>query len=103
MTARSSGSRPTTAAQVARATRAVPDRGRLWLAERDGQVVGSVAIVPATPEAAQLRWFLVEPSARGVGLGRRLLGEAVAFCQERGYDRVFLWTVSALTAGLRPD
>jgi ribosomal protein S18 acetylase RimI-like enzyme len=81
--------------------RAAPDRGRLWVAERDGRIVGCVAIVPATPQTAQLRWFLVDPSARGVGLGRRLLGEAVAFCKESGYERVILWTVSALEAAAR--
>ena len=47
---------------------------------------------------AQLRWFLVDPSARGQGLGRKLLQEAVAFCKCCGYGTVFLWTVNALTA-----
>jgi GNAT superfamily N-acetyltransferase len=73
-------------------------RERLWLAERDGRLVGCVAIVAASPEIAQLRWFLVDPSARGAGLGRRLLGEAVAFSRESGYNHVLLWTVSALAA-----
>lgn len=62
------------------------ERERLWVAERDGRMVGSIAIVAATP-AAQLRWFLVDPSARGSGLGKRLLNEAVAFSQECEYDR----------------
>src|SRR5262249_39026475 len=81
--------------------RAAPEGGRLWVAARGGRLVGCVAIVPATPQAAQLRWFLVDPSARGAGLGRRLLAEAVAFCKESGYDRVILWTVSALEAAAR--
>jgi GNAT superfamily N-acetyltransferase len=74
------------------------DRSRLWLAERDGRIVGCVAIVAADAATAQLRWFLVDPAARGAGLGKRLLGEAVAFCREKGYERVILWTVRALEA-----
>jgi ribosomal protein S18 acetylase RimI-like enzyme len=76
-------------------------RQRLWIAERDGRVVGCVAIVAAAPRTAQLRWFLVDPSARGLGLGKRLLGEAVAFCKGCGYAEVILWTESALTAAAR--
>jgi ribosomal protein S18 acetylase RimI-like enzyme len=78
--------------------RGVSERERLWLAERDGNLVGSIAIVAASTQEAQLRWFLVDPRARGVGLGSWLLTEAVAFTEERGYGSVFLWTVSALAA-----
>ena len=51
----------------------------------------------ASQDEAQLRWFLVDPSARGQGLGRRLLHEAVEFSKSQDYQSVFLWTVSALT------
>jgi ribosomal protein S18 acetylase RimI-like enzyme len=74
------------------------DRDRLWVAERGGRLIGCVAIVGTSEAEAQLRWFLVDPSARGLGLGKALLREALAFCRERGYRSVFLWTVSALTA-----
>jgi sulfopyruvate decarboxylase subunit beta len=74
------------------------ERQRLWIAERDGWIVGCIAIVAAAPRTAQLRWFLVDPSARGAGLGKRLLAEAVAFCRGCGYAEVMLWTESALTA-----
>ena len=74
------------------------DRDRLWLAERAGHIVGCVAIVGTSAEEAQLRWFLVAPEARGAGLGKRLLHEAISFCASRDYQSVFLWTVSALTA-----
>jgi ribosomal protein S18 acetylase RimI-like enzyme len=77
------------------------DRDRLWIAEREGSIVGSIAIVGTSETEAQLRWFLVDPSARGRGLGTRLLREAVAFCEGAGYGTVFLWTVSALTAAAR--
>src|SRR5262249_58556699 len=60
-------------------------RQRLWIAERGERIVGCVAIVPASDSTAQLRWFLVDPSARGVGLGKRLLGEALDFCRGGGY------------------
>ena len=56
-----------------------PGLDRLWLAERDGRLVGSIAIVGRDGGAAQLRWFLVDPSARGSGLGGRLIQEALAF------------------------
>jgi ribosomal protein S18 acetylase RimI-like enzyme len=78
--------------------RARDARSRLWIAERDGRIVGCVAIVAAAPHTAQLRWFLVDPSARGVGLGKRLLREAVAFCETRGYTSVILWTERSLAA-----
>jgi N-acetylglutamate synthase-like GNAT family acetyltransferase len=74
------------------------ERERIWVAERDGQIVGCIAIVAASPDVAQLRWFLVHPDARGAGLGRRLLDASVAFSREQGYHRIILWTVSALEA-----
>lgn len=72
-------------------------RDRLWLAEMDGKLVGCIAIVEASDKIAQLRWYLVDPSARGHGLGKRLLDAAIAFCRENGYKSIVLWTVSALT------
>ena len=73
-------------------------RARLWVAEDTGKVVGSIAIVEHSPDAAQLRWFLLHPSVRGQGLGRRLLKEAVEFSRASGYRRVFLWTLGNLDA-----
>ncbi|MBS1914180.1 MAG: GNAT family N-acetyltransferase [Bacteroidetes bacterium] len=84
--------------------RAGSERERIWIAECEGGIVGAVAIVAAAEEVAttermaQLRWFLVDPSVRGAGLGRRLLEEAVAFAREEGYGGIILWTVSALRA-----
>jgi len=76
-------------------------RQRLWIAERGGRIVGCVAIVAAAPQTAQLRWFLVDPSARGLGLGKHLLGEAITFCKQCSYQEVILWTESALTTAAR--
>lgn len=71
-------------------------RNRIWLAEEGGHLVGVIGIVSAGDDAAQLRWFLVIPEARGKGLGSRLLGEAVAWSRGAGYRSVFLWTVAGL-------
>lgn len=71
---------------------------RLWIAERDGGVAGCIAIVGQADGTAQLRWFVVDAECRGLGIGRRLIGEALAFCRERGFRSVFLWTVKGLEA-----
>jgi ribosomal protein S18 acetylase RimI-like enzyme len=76
-------------------------RERLWIAERGTQLVGCIAIVAAGPRTAQLRWFLVDPSARGCGLGKRLLREALAFCRLARYAKVILQTESVLTVAAR--
>lgn len=73
-------------------------RERIWLAEEGSRLVGVVAIVEAEPEVAQLRWFLVYPEARGMGLGSTLLSEAVDFSRAAGYRSIILWTVRALEA-----
>jgi N-acetylglutamate synthase-like GNAT family acetyltransferase len=77
------------------------DRDRLWIVEHGDQIVSCIAIVGASEKEAQLRWFLVDPSVRGRGLGQHLLHEAVAFSRRCGYESVFLWTVRALTAAAR--
>ncbi len=76
-------------------------RDRLWIAERGARIVGCIAVVGASASQAQLRWFLVDPAARGQGLGRALMDAAVQFCGACGYESAFLWTVSALTAAAR--
>jgi len=73
-------------------------RQRLWIAEREGRIVGCIAIVALSTEVAQLRWFLIDPSARGLGLGKKLLNEAIAFCRDCGYESIILRTVSTLVA-----
>jgi len=76
-------------------------RDRIWIAENGDRLVGCIAIVESSQSDAQLRWFLIDPAARGRGLGRRLLTEAVEFCKTRGYHQVFLWTVNVLEQAAR--
>jgi GNAT superfamily N-acetyltransferase len=71
---------------------------RLWIAERDGMLVGCVAIVTMDADIAQLRWFLVAPAVRGQGLGKRLLTEAIAFAKGQEYAKIILWTEQSLKA-----
>jgi GNAT superfamily N-acetyltransferase len=78
-----------------------PGLDRLWVAELDSRLVGSIAILGRDDGAAQLRWFLVDPEARGRGLGRRLIDESLSFCRAAGYRSVFLWTVTGLDAAAR--
>jgi N-acetylglutamate synthase-like GNAT family acetyltransferase len=70
---------------------------RIWILEKEGQIVGSAAIVKFSDKGAQLRWLLLDPSVRGQGLGRWLVEDALEFCQAAGYSSVFLWTVKTLT------
>jgi GNAT superfamily N-acetyltransferase len=75
-------------------------RGRLWIAAREQEVVGSVAIVEGEPDTGQLRWFLLRPEVRGNGLGRQLLEGALAYARMRGLKRVFLWSFTDLATAL---
>jgi GNAT superfamily N-acetyltransferase len=75
-----------------------PQRERCWIAEKDGATIGCAFVVTLSDEAAKLRLLLVEPSARGLGLGRRLVEECVAFARAAGYQKMVLWTQSNLDA-----
>lgn len=75
-----------------------PARERCWIAEMDGQKVGSVFLVKENDAIARLRLLLVDPAARGRGLGTRLTDECVRFARDAGYQGITLWTHEVLTA-----
>ncbi len=73
-------------------------RERCWIAEIDGERVGAVLVVKQSRSTAKLRLLIVEPAARGRGLGRRLVEECIAFARAKGYRKLVLWTQSNLAA-----
>jgi ribosomal protein S18 acetylase RimI-like enzyme len=78
-----------------------PELDRLWLAQRGDAVLGSIVIDGSdTPGTAHLRWFILAPEARGLGLGKQLMSEAMAFCRSRTFESVYLWTLADLAAAI---
>ncbi|MBY6198177.1 GNAT family N-acetyltransferase [Vibrio hangzhouensis] len=74
------------------------NRERIWLARLNGELVGTICICENSTTEAQLRWFLVDPKARGKGLGKTLIEQALNFCIAENYSKVILWTVAGLAA-----
>jgi N-acetylglutamate synthase-like GNAT family acetyltransferase len=88
------------AAPLAEFVKASGKRQQIWLVECEEQVAGSIAIVDASADQAQLRWLLLHPKLRGQGIGKRLMEEAIRFSREKHYRSIFLWTVSAMTTAV---
>ena len=72
------------------------DGSQMWIAEYNGQIVGDIAVVKKGVDKAQLRWFGVDTSMQGQGLGKRLLETAMDFCKEKGYIYLTLGTLDIL-------
>ena len=72
--------------------------GNLWIAEVNGEIIGSIAITKNSDKIAQLRWFVINENYQGMGIGNKLMETAIAFCKEHKYKHVFLWTVNILGA-----
>ncbi|MEV4533501.1 helix-turn-helix domain-containing GNAT family N-acetyltransferase [Asanoa sp. NPDC049518] len=78
-----------------------PTREALWIAEADGEPIGSIMCVADDEHTARLRILLVEPAARGLGLGRRLVDECLRFARRAGYRRMVLSTYDAMAEARR--
>lgn len=77
-----------------------PSKDRVFLAIHQHRIVGAVAILGASRHLAQLRWFLVHPDFRGKGVGKKLIEDALAFCREKNYQKVYLLTTSMQTTAI---
>jgi DNA-binding MarR family transcriptional regulator/GNAT superfamily N-acetyltransferase len=77
-----------------------PEWDGFWVAEAGDHVVGAIVIVHRGRELAQLRWFILRPAYRGLGLGRKLMTCAVDFCRDKQFKKVFLWTFDELDAAI---
>ena len=75
-------------------------RDRIWLAEHDGRIIGSLVLMHREDNTAQLRYFLIHPDYRGIGLGKRLMNQWMSFAHEVGYQRAFLLTADELDAAI---
>jgi GNAT superfamily N-acetyltransferase len=71
-------------------------RDRVWIGEHGGRMIGSMLLVHRGTDAAQLRYFLIRPEYRGIGLGKRMMDLWMQFLRERGYQSAYLWTVDEL-------
>lgn len=72
------------------------DGNMLWVVEKDEQIVGSIAIIKRSKTDAQLRWFGIDMSLQGMGIGHQLMETAMDFCHKHNYKHIVLWTIEIL-------
>lgn len=77
-----------------------PSRDRIWLAEHGGKIIGSLVLMHREENTAQLRYFLIHPDYRGIGLGKHLMDLWMSFAHAVGYERAFLLTADELGAAI---
>ena len=79
------------------------NRDGLWVAVKNDEFAGAIAIdgVNAFGEGARLRWFIVDPQYQGCGIGKNLIAQAIDFCKQKGFPKVYLWTFKGLEAARR--
>jgi GNAT superfamily N-acetyltransferase len=75
-----------------------PAKDRVWLAEHEGNIIGFLLLMHRPANTAQLRYFLIDPSYRGIGLGKKLMELYMVFYYQCGYETSYLWTTSELDA-----
>lgn len=73
-----------------------PNGSQLWIVEVNGERAGSIAIVKENDQTAQLRWFILEKKAQGLGIGNKLMDKALKFAKNEKYQHIYLWTFSLL-------
>lgn len=73
-----------------------PEGSQLWVAKEGDRIVGCIAIIKKDEHEAQLRWFGVDQSVQGMGIGNQLLETAMRFCEKHSYTDVILWTIDIL-------
>jgi N-acetylglutamate synthase-like GNAT family acetyltransferase len=78
-----------------------PSRERVWLCEHNGKIIGCLLLMSRGETVAQLRYYLIAPEYRGIGLGKKLMTQFTAFLEEAGYASCYLWTTSELSAAAR--
>jgi len=78
-----------------------PENDRIWLAEAEGRIVGSIAVIGKGEGIAQLRWFILHPDYRGAGLGKQLFQQAMAYGREKGLRQMFLETTDDQETAIR--
>lgn len=76
-------------------------KDQFWFAESSGKIIGAIAIVGHTPQRAQLRWFILDPNYRGLGLGKALLMKAMRYAENKGYKQIFLETTQDQQTAIR--